>query len=102
MPDAYLQIAIVTIISMFGWLINSLLQSIKTDVHKLGETMTSIAKDLRDARKEFDIKVADQGMSIRAEMTDLSRRLANIEGRCQSEHGEHQRRIDDVKRVSRS
>ena len=102
MPETYVQIAIVTVISLFGWLINSLLQSIKTDIHKLGETMSAIAKDLRDARKEFEGKVTDQGFSLRAEIADLSRRLASIEGRCQSEHGEHMRRADDVRRVTRA
>ncbi len=102
MPETYVQIAIVTVLSLFGWLINSLLQSIKTDIHKLGETMSAIAKDLRDARKEFEGKVTDQGFSLRAEIADLSRRLASIEGRCQSEHGEHMRRADDVRRMTRS
>lgn len=102
MPETYVQIAIVTVLSLFGWLINSLLQSIKTDIHKLGETMSAIAKDLRDARKEFEGKVTDQGFSLRAEIADLSRRLASIEGRCQSEHGEHMRHADDVRRMTRS
>ncbi len=102
MPDSYLQIAIVTIISLFGWLINSLLQAIKMDIHKLGETMSAITRDLRDARKEFEGKVTNQGFSLRAEIADLSRRLASVEGHCQSEHGEHMRRADDIHRMTRS
>lgn len=101
MTEPYLQIALGTVIALFGWLVNNLLQAIKTDIHKLGETMSAISKDLRDARKEFEVKVTDQGASIRAEIADLSRRLASIEGRCQSEHGEHMRRADDIHRMTR-
>jgi len=104
MTDTYLSILLVSAIGQFGWLLNNLLQSIKTDIHKIGETITSLALDLKDARKEFEVKVTDQGLSIRAEISDLSRRMAIVEGRCQSEHGEHMRRADDghVHRISRS
>ena len=91
--DAYIQIAIVAVIGLIGWLVTNLLNAIKIDIHKLGETISAISRDLREARKEFEVKVTTQELSLRADMADLSRRLAIVEGRCQSEH---QRRADDV------
>ncbi len=97
MIETILPIALVTMIGLFGWLFKDLLDTIRKEIHSLAVSLSRLAEEIETARKEFERRIGDHSRVMHTDLADLNRRLAVVEGRCQSEHGgERQRRGEDT------